>query len=81
MKSWNRDDELEQLKLERCPECGSEQVRIIVYGVMEKNFKLDQSKFVLGGCIVGPGNRYCASCGNEWFNNGRTAKGQPAPHA
>jgi hypothetical protein len=52
----------------KCPECGSSAVRYIVYGrlLIRDASSFDQSKYVLGGCIVQPENHVCDECKHRW---------------
>lgn len=60
----------ERAKPSVCPQCGSEKVRYIVYGLPDKPDPTppDERDYVLGGCCVDRDspNRYCKSCGHCW---------------
>ena len=57
-------------KPRKCPQCGSERVAEIVYGLPGPDFveHHDPEKVVLGGCEITGGDPQwcCRECGAEW---------------
>jgi hypothetical protein len=51
----------------KCPECGSEDVKEIVYGLPDDSERWPEH-LVAGGCLLDPDNptRCCGDCGHEW---------------
>ena len=66
-----------QSKPKKCPECGSDSIAEILYGLpaydeqMERD--LDAGKIVLGGCCVSDDSPewHCNKCKHEWGSIGR----------
>lgn len=56
-------------KPERCPECGSERIVEILYGLpaSDAGEASERGEIILGGCLVGPGSPEwgCGACGWE----------------
>jgi DNA-directed RNA polymerase subunit RPC12/RpoP len=55
----------------RCPKCGSENVKRIIYGYPSPETVEDfyAGRVVLGGCMICPDypDYRCANCGHEWL--------------
>ena len=55
-----------------CPNCASDDVIPIIYGLPseETEESAQKGEFILGGCIVEEGspNLYCKSCEHNWFD-------------
>jgi len=51
----------------RCPECGSENVKKILYGLPD-GLEHGPGHLVAGGCLVSGNDptRCCGDCGSEW---------------
>jgi hypothetical protein len=63
-----------------CPKCGSDRVRVIVYGLAAD---LGMEDVVLGGCCICPGlaEWSCGACGHAWGDiwNAERPEGDKSP--
>ena len=62
-----KKDEKPKKGVRKCPECGSENTKKIVFGLMspQQMKKLDDDEMP-GGCIVSPAQFFCLDCECEW---------------
>ncbi|MDI6719864.1 MAG: hypothetical protein QMD46_09670 [Methanomicrobiales archaeon] len=57
----------------RCPNCGSDRVIPIRYGMPSCRMCEEEQKgrLILGGCMPHRNNCHCKACGHEWADTGQ----------